>query len=373
MAPGMSIELFLLICFIITLVIHLLFLLIYIYPFAREFSAKLRNTHDLKDLPMVAIIIAARNEEDKIENTIRNILHQNYPQYTIHVVDDYSTDNAAEIIKALSDKNPIVHYHLNALAQGKKQALRHVIESVNSPILLFTDADCIPASENWIKEMVLALGDKDICLGYGKYRLEPGFMNKFIQFETGFIAAQYMAFAERYKPYMGVGRNLMYRRKIFMESDRFESHADMRSGDDDLFIVQYATKENTTISLHPDSFTLSEPPHTFLELFKQKRRHLTTSVKYPFATQLQLAAISTSNMYFYLIGLALLIFFPSQLAFIALMTFVKWVLDIILYRKIFHQLQIQHVLYLFPLLDIVLSLYYFILAPFLIFRKTETW
>src|SRR5690554_336468 len=72
LAPGMSIELFLLICFIITLVIHLLFLLIYIYPFAREFSAKLRNTHDLKDLPMVAIIIAARNEEDKIENTIRN-------------------------------------------------------------------------------------------------------------------------------------------------------------------------------------------------------------------------------------------------------------------------------------------------------------
>ncbi len=369
----MGLELFLVCCLTGTFLIHGLFLFFYIRRLAILLPRPNIETYRFDKPEKLAVIIAARNEDQSISRLLNALLNQSYPGYTIEIVDDYSTDNTAAIVKEFTDKYNFIHYHHNAFAQGKKHALRYAIETVNSSLLLFTDADCVPASDNWISSMVNSLADKDISLAYGKYREERGFLNKFIQFETGMIAAQYMAFAVRRRPYMGVGRNLMYRRDLFMGSDRFESHNEMRSGDDDLFISQWADGNNTTVNLRQDSFTISDPPQTFLQLFRQKRRHLTTSVKYPFPIQLRLSAISLSNMYFYLFALAICAFLPALSLQILAIFILKIALDMVFYQKVFRQLQISHIFYLFPLLDIALSLYYFILAPFLIFRKTDTW
>lgn len=369
----MGIELFLICCLVGTILIHILFLFIFISPLIQVLPRHSPKEYSSADNERVAVIIATRNEAHRISRLLDKLITQNYTAYSVHVVDDYSTDDTGKIVRQYSDKYDFIFYHHNTLAQGKKHALRYAIEAVNSPLLLFTDADCIPATDNWISSMVNSLGNKDICLGYGKYRREKGFLNKFIQFETGMIAAQYMAFAVRRHPYMGVGRNLMYRRELFMKSDRFESHNELRSGDDDLFISQWASGDNTTINLREDSFTISDPPQTFNQLFKQKRRHLTTSVKYPFFIQLSLALISLSNIYSYIFALAIFIFTPASIMHILGILAFKWVLDTSFYQRIFRQLQISHIFYLFPLLDIALSLYYFILAPFLIFRKTDTW
>jgi hypothetical protein len=106
----------------------------------------------------------------------------------------------------------------------------------------------------------------EVVLGYGAYKKYPGMLNKFIRFETFHTALQYFSYALAGKPYMGVGRNLSYRKDIFVRNKGFSSINQIPSGDDDLFINMVATKENTAVVIDKDAHTLSEPHYKLEEL-----------------------------------------------------------------------------------------------------------
>ena len=148
-------------------------------------------------------------------------------------------------------------------------------------MLLLTDADCVPATEHWLYKMQDAFSNGvEVVLGYGAYKKTKGFLNKVIRFETFHTALQYFGYALAGKPYMGVGRNLAYRRDVFLRNKGFSSINHIPSGDDDLFINQVANKKNTTVVLDPDAFTLSLPKETWKEWMQQKRRHYSTGKFY---------------------------------------------------------------------------------------------
>lgn len=88
-------------------------------------------------------------------------------------------------------------------------------------------------------------------MGYGAYEKSNGFLNKLIRFDTVWIAVQYFGFALMKKPYMGVGRNLAYRKSLFQNVGGFKTHLDLASGDDDLFISDAANEHNTQICIDP--------------------------------------------------------------------------------------------------------------------------
>src|SRR5207248_2072491 len=102
-------------------------------------------------------------------------------------------------------------------------------------ILLLTDADCKPVSKLWIKLFAGNYSDSktEIVLGYSPYSVRPDFLNYLIQFDTIFTAMQYLSFCISGKPYMGVGRNLSYRKKLFFENKGFAPYLKLPSGDDD--------------------------------------------------------------------------------------------------------------------------------------------
>jgi hypothetical protein len=105
-------------------------------------------------------------------------------------------------------------------------------------------------------------------------------LNLLIRFETAFIAMQYISLTRMGKPYMGVGRNLSYKKDLFFRNRGFASHLKVKSGDDDLFINEVSTAKNTAVEIHPDSFTWSIPEKSFRDWLRQKKRHLTTSKFY---------------------------------------------------------------------------------------------
>mgnify|MGYP003855617217 FL=1 len=104
---------------------------------------------------------------------------------------------------------------------------------------------------------------------------------------------------------MGVGRNLAYTKKEFFDANGFINHIKVRSGDDDLFINQIATKNNTTICFSKDSFTESTPKTTFKAWFKQKRRHISTAKHYKIRHKVLLTLLYISNLLFWLFALIL--------------------------------------------------------------------
>lgn len=121
---------------------------------------------------------------------------------------------------------------------------------------------------------------KEIVLGYGAYKKELGFLNKLIRFDTFLIATNYLSAAIKGKAYMGVGRNLAYKKDLFYKEKGFASHYHITSGDDDLFINQASNTENTNVSVSYDAITYSIPKLTFKDWKRQKQRHLTTAPHY---------------------------------------------------------------------------------------------
>ena len=234
----------------------------------------------------VSIIICARNEAKNLEKNLPRILNQNYRSYEVIVVNDNSTDQTQNILLKFHIKNPILQsldITNKPKGSGKKPALAAGIRAARHDVLLFTDADCQPTSKNWLREMQELIKDKvEIGLGYGPYFSEKGFLNKFIRFETIFTAIQYFSFALAGHPYMGVGRNLIYKKRLFEDAGGFDKHAHLLSGDDDLFINEVATTDNIGILTKKNSFVYSAPKKSWKAYFRQKTRHLSTGKHYKF-------------------------------------------------------------------------------------------
>jgi hypothetical protein len=109
-------------------------------------------------------------------------------------------------------------------------------------------------------------------------------------------------------PFMGVGRNMLYRRENFWKVNGFTSHLGLLSGDDDLLVNEMATPTNTTICTGPESYVWSEPKRTFDEWVTQKRRHLSVGKKYKLKNKINLGLLWISFL------LSWISFIPALLA-----------------------------------------------------------
>lgn len=242
----------------------------------------------------VTTIICAKNEATNLEKNLHRILNQNYHLHRLLLVNDNSTDTTPDVLLKIQ-KNHKTFTFVNAdkapaELPGKKAALTKGIEHADTDVLLMTDADCYPASSDWAEIMQSQISGKtEIVLGFSPYEKKKGWLNKLIRFDTVLIALQYFTMALAGMPYMGVGRNIAYRKSLFERTGGFEKHKSLASGDDDLFVQQAATATNTKICLDQDSFMFSEPKNSWKAYFIQKARHLTTGKTYKIHHQFILA------------------------------------------------------------------------------------
>ena len=290
----------------------------YLFIFAKGAKKSPELPSISNKLPPVSVIICARNEAGNLEKNLPGFLEQNYPEFEVIVVNDCSTDNTEEVLRHLSVEYPRLKITTikkdPKFVHGKKLALTVGIKAAKFDTLLLSDADCIPASTSWIQYMIRNYnGNAEIVLGIGLYKKQKGLLNILIRCETAFIAMQYTGLARIGKPYMGVGRNLSYKKELFFKNRGFASHLGIESGDDDLFIGEVSNKNNTAVENHPGSFTYSEPERKFREWIRQKQRHLTTSKFYQQSVKRILGVEYISRMLMVVGFLALLIRFDFPL------------------------------------------------------------
>ena len=261
----------------------------------------------------ISVVICARDEAHNLVNNLPGVLVQQYSTtHEVVLVNDNSEDESKYLIeefkKSFKNLNPVTLTQEAKMISGKKFPLSIGIKSAKNETLLLTDADCVPASEHWMQLMQDGYDDGiEIVLGYGAYRKKPGLINKLIRFETFQTALQYFSYALAGMPYMGVGRNLSYKKEVFLRNKGFSSINQIPSGDDDLFINQVATKKNTAIVIDPDAHTISEPKRTFNEWMNQKYRHYTTSKYYKKSHSFLLALYAFSQFLVYPVLVAALL------------------------------------------------------------------
>lgn len=325
----------------------------------------------------VSVVVCARDEAHNLVNTLPGVLVQDYrTTHEIVVVNDNSIDESKYILdefkKSFKNLNHIELSQEAKMISGKKFPLSIGIKSAKHEILLLTDADCMPASEHWMYKMQDAYADgKEVVLGYGAYFKRPGFLNKLIRFETFHTALQYFSYALAGKPYMGVGRNLSYKRELFMNNKGFSSINQIPSGDDDLFINQVANKRNTAIVIDHEAHTISEPKKTWNEWMSQKYRHYTTAKYYKTSHKFWLGLYSFSLFFIYPM-LAISIIFYSW--WMALAVFgVRLLLQALIMYKSMQKLNEKDLWPYFILFDLWMPLYFLFTLPAIWKRPQKNW
>ncbi|MCA6439079.1 MAG: glycosyltransferase [Sediminibacterium sp.] len=325
----------------------------------------------------VSVIVCARDEAHNIVKNLPGILVQDYKTtHEIVLVNDNSTDETKYVIdefkRSFKNLNMIELIQEAKMISGKKFPLSMGIKSAKYEIVLLTDADCVPASEFWIQKMQATYDEQtDIVLGYGAYHKKPGILNKLIRFETFHTALQYLSYALAGNPYMGVGRNLSYKKNIFFKNKGFSSINQIPSGDDDLFINQVATPNNTKINIDPDTHTLSEPKRTWGEWMTQKYRHYTTSKYYKPKHKFLLGLYSFSLFLVYPLLTVNLLFFTWWIA-LAVYT-VRFITQAIIYFKAMKKLNEKDLFPWFLLLDIWMFFYYLFTLPAIWKAPRKNW
>jgi glycosyltransferase involved in cell wall biosynthesis len=312
------------------------------------------------DIP-VSLIVCAKNESENLQQLIPLLLKQNYPKFELVIINDASSDNTLDILEGFTEKDrriKIVNVENNEAFWGnKKYALTLGIKAAKYDHLLFTDADCVPASNDWVANMIACFSqEKSIVLGYGRYRSKKfSWTHLMVRYETLLTAIQYFSYAKLGSPYMAVGRNLAYKKEEFFRVKGFINHMQVRSGDDDLFIKDAATSKNTVICIHPDSFTISEPPKNFGKWFRQKRRHISTASHYKFKHKFLLGLFFVSKFLFWTLApLALYL----QLDILTLATVgAYFLLNFVVVGFSASKLKEKNVIFFLPFLELFLVLF----------------
>ncbi|OOQ56894.1 glycosyltransferase [Mucilaginibacter pedocola] len=342
---------------------------------------KLYNYKPEPGLPEVAIpisvIISARNESRNLTENLPYILQQKYPDYEVIVVNDCSYDNSEEVLKDIQQE--FSHLKVVTITEhdryktGKKFALTLGIKAAQHEHLLFTDADCKPATLHWITRMAANFkGNTQIVLGYSPYFRGKSFLNAFVRFETVKTAINYLSAALRGDAYMGIGRNLAYTKTLFFASKGFASHMHLMSGDDDLFVNENATAENTVIELHPDAFTHTPAKTSVGSWFRQKKRHMGVGAVYKNKHRRLLSFDAVSGFLFYVLFILCLVFKFEPLLAIGVVVF-RLILQTIIYSRVFKKLDAGDLLWSLPFFDLLYYLYLNVFGLIGTFIKPTRW
>ncbi len=277
----------------LALLTQLIFLVRYLLAFRLPVEVSPRDT------PPVSVVVCAHDEEANLRELVPQLLGQDYPEFEVIVVEDRSNDGTYDYLLEATQSQPRLKMvrvrFLPEHITGKKYAVTLGVKAAAHDWVLLTDADCRPTGDQWIRQMAAHMTlDKQIVLGYSPYRKERGYLNAFIRFESLITGIQFMGSALLKSPYMGTGRNLAYRKALFLDTKGFHDHLSVTGGDDDLFVNRHADRLNTSVAIDAASLMRSVPKRSWRSFFIQKLRHLSAGKRYRFRDRFRLGAFSLS-------------------------------------------------------------------------------
>ena len=326
-----------------------------------------KNSPSPAKLPPVSVVLAAQNDGDWLRQNLVYLLEQDYPDFEVVVVDYLSTDETQYILRLLAQnysRLKVVTLTNNANGyQGLKYPFSIGIKTAQNDILLLAEPECIPMDTtqfNWIRSMVSGYVHDhiDIVLGYCAIAYKPSLFNWLQQYDNLLYSVEYLGSAILRAPFTGNGRNLSYRRSLFLKNDGFIYHYNIPDGADDMFVNQNARPRNTAVVLSPESFTLVQPQPTLRQWHLYRRHRVSTHSFYSLPLKLRRLLPPLGILLFYLFGALLLALaaLPWQILAAALALKLAW--QIVATAAAARRLAVKPVVYILsPLFEI-----YFLIA-----------
>ena len=235
----------------------------------------------------ITVLIAARNEAERIHLTINDILAQDYPKHLteIIIVDDHSTDTTADIIRSYANRG-IKLLQLNEdkpLNSYKKKAIAEAIALSNGELMVCTDADCRMGNK-WLSSMVGYYETyKPVMISSPvAYFEERSLFERLQTLEFSYLIGIGAAFIGNGRASTCNGANFAYRKDVFYEVGGFKGIDDLASGDDELLLQKVAEVYPNQIAFfkNHDTVVYTHAKHTLQEFLQQRRRWASKSTRY---------------------------------------------------------------------------------------------
>lgn len=240
----------------------------------------------------VTLVIPARNEEDTIENCLKNITGQDYPLSLLEVlvVDDQSTDDTAGTVLQFIRVLPGFPLRLLRIEPGKtgrgskKSAIGLAVAGASGELIITTDADTLHGKA-WISSIVgyYEAFHPVMILGPVAFHLESSLLKRFQSLEfVGLMAATAGACGVSF-PVMCNGANLAYQRRAFLEAGGYGRDVKFPSGDD-LFLMSRFRERYGSRSVHfllsGEAVVRTEARSSLADFFHQRIRWISKNKQY---------------------------------------------------------------------------------------------
>lgn len=247
-------------------VIQLLYLFLLYNAPARLWGKKTTDCPSAENLPRLSLIITTSNQDYLLQKNLPAVLEQDYPDFEVVVVDDNSTDETADILQQLQNRYP----HLRTTfvpptsrrISHRKLALTLGIKAATGDWLAFTDADCHPATNQWLRSLTAEVVKSsssnskypvNAVIGYTGYEHSRGLAALLRRFDTQLRGLRLLGLAAHGKAHMAYGTNLLYRRSIFFDAKGYSSHLNLERGDDDIFVNENIPSRSIRAAISPDA------------------------------------------------------------------------------------------------------------------------
>lgn len=260
-------------------------------------------------LPPLSVVICAKNESENLRSFLPLVLEQDYPEFEVIVVNDGSTDESEALLSTMEKKYSHLYHSFtpenSRYISHKKLALTLGIKASKHDWLVFTEANCYPVSKEWLRLLARNFTPgTDIVLGYSGYERGRGWTHKKIAFDALFTSMRYLGCALAGKPYMGIGRNMAYRRELFFQQKGYSAHLNLQRGDDDLFINKIATGTNTQVETDIDATIRMKPIRYKKDWREEKVSYMATSQHFKGVERFMLGFETLTRILFYLVIIA---------------------------------------------------------------------
>ena len=272
---------------IISLLLTGLYLLVVAYLIKGWAALKRPNISTAGSVTPVTVLIAARNEAERIRYTIDDIIAQDYPKHLteIIIVDDHSTDNTAAIIRSYADRG-VKLLQLNEdkpLNSYKKKAIAEAIALSQGELMVCTDADC-RMGKSWLSSIVGYYETQQPVMISSPvtYFEEKSLFERLQTLEFSYLIGIGAAFIGNGRASTCNGANFAYRKDVFYEVGGFKGIDDLASGDDELLLQKVAEVYPNKIGFfkNRDAIVFTHAKHTLQEFLQQRRRWASKSTRY---------------------------------------------------------------------------------------------
>ncbi len=287
----------LLTCLFIGILVYLYAIYNRIYRYHKQvICGKVNYT---EQLPSVSVIVYAHADDSEgLCNLLPSLLTQQYPDYEVIIVNDGAVDGTNNVVSHYESEysNLYQTYIPNTVynVSRKKLGITLGIKAAKKDIIIVTEANCRPQSDKWLHTIARNFVEGiDIVLGYTHMVDSSNKRNNYYYtFDRMVFALRFLAYAVLHRPYMGMGSNMAYRKAAFFANKGFSATLNLQFGDDDLFINEIATRQNTRIEISPESIVESHNNDSMTAWEELRMRYRFTS-KYLHTSSQQVFAIET--------------------------------------------------------------------------------